>query len=504
MHKTVRKPFDTLKVHMPKIFSFLFVLYAALAAGGCAYNPVSGTSEFVLMSESDEIRLGRTNHTKIIEEYGQYDNPRLQAYVRKIGKRVTSRSHRPGLVYHFAVLDSPDVNAFALPGGYIYITRGLLAYLNSEAELAAVLGHEAGHVTARHSVRQYTMQQTASMGFTLGSLFVPELRTRGVSDLFNLLGGVLLRGYGREHELEADRLGAEYLARNGYSPQAMIDVIRVLKNHELFEKQRAEAEGRESSVYHGLFSTHPDNDTRLKEVIGHANVFTKPGASPIVRRHEFLTELNGLVFGQGAREGVLRGNAFYHHGLDLGLTFPAGWRVKNRSDRLTARPRANDALLQVTVEDINRRISPREFIRERLKLKDPRQGASISAGDLSGYTCVVSAKTPFDLQRVRVAVIYYGDRAYVFEAAAQDEKQFNRYDPDFLATARSLHPLARAERSLAEAQRIRFIQAEGRTRYAELARKTPVLNYPVAQLRLLNGHYPRGEPRSGDWVKLVK
>ena len=476
----------------------------ALVAGGCAQNPVSGKSEFVLMSESDELRLGRANHGKIIEEYGRYDNSELQAYVQRIGERVTSRSHRPGLVYRFTVLDSEEVNAFALPGGYIYITRGLLAYLNSEAELAAVLGHEAGHVTARHSVRQYTAQQAASMGFTLGSVFLPQLRTTGANDLFNLIGGALLRGYGREHELEADRLGAEYLAKSGYDPQAMIGVIRVLKNHETFEKQRAKAENREPNVYHGLFSTHPDNDTRLKEVIGRANVFLKSGSSRIVGRNKFLTELDGLVFGQSTRNGVLRGNTFYHQDLDLTLTFPTGWRVDNHPDRLTARPRTNDALLQITIQDLNRRLSPREFLRERLKLKDLRNGKQVSAGSLPGYTGTLEVKTSSGRQSGRVIVIYYRNNAYIFLGAAQNEEKRRRRDSDFLAVARSVRAMTRAERPLAEAQRIFLLQVKSRTRYAELAKKSPILNYPTEQLRLLNGHYPRGEPYPGDWIKLVR
>nr|VFJ66166.1 MAG: Putative Zn-dependent protease [Candidatus Kentron sp. DK] len=456
------------------------------------------------MSESDEIRMGRTNHAKIIKEYGQYDNPRLQAYVEKIGRRVVSHSHRPGLIYRFTVLDSEDVNAFALPGGYIYVTRGMLAYLNSEAELAAVLGHEAGHVTARHGVRQYTAQQAASVGYTLGSILLPELRTVGAGDVFNLLGGALLRGYGREHELEADRLGAEYLARSGYSPQAMINVIRVLKNQESFEKLRAKKENREASVYHGLFSTHPDNDTRLKEVIAKANAFIKPGVPQRAGRNKFLTLLDGLVFGPGEDDGVLRGNRFYHRDLNFGLTFPAGWRVANQSDRLIARPRANDASLQLTLQDRNRRISPREFLRQRLKLKDLREGRTLRAGSLPGYTGLVTVRTSSGPRPARVTVVYYKDNAYLFVGSAINEEKLRRYTPDLLATAQSLHPLAGAERSLARARRISLIRAKSGTRYTDLARKSPLSNYPLEQLRLLNGDYPNSEPRPGSWIKVVR
>ncbi|RKZ34703.1 MAG: peptidase M48 Ste24p, partial [Gammaproteobacteria bacterium] len=239
------------------------------------------------MSEDSELALGRQTHTQVIERYGRYENPALQNLVQRIGETLAANSHRTGLIYRFTVLDSQEVNAFALPGGYIYITRGLLAFLNGEDELAAVLGHEIGHVTARHSVRQYTAQQAANIGVTLGAILVPQMRTQNVGNLAGVLSTALLRGYGREHELEADRLGAEYLARTGYDPAAMLRVITVLKNQELFERERAQVENREPKVYHGVFSTHPDNDTRLREVVGRAKALQRPGTSA-QPREQFL------------------------------------------------------------------------------------------------------------------------------------------------------------------------------------------------------------------------
>jgi predicted Zn-dependent protease len=205
------------------------LLLALLALSGCATNPVSGKKEAVLMSEQKEIEIGRELNPEVRKRYGVYDNHALQDYVQGVGQKLAGLSHRPGLIYRFSVLDSNEVNAFALPGGYIYITRGLLAYLNSEAELAAVLGHEIGHVTARHAVRQYTTAMAANIGYTIGSIFVPQIGNQGVGNLFNVLGTALVRGYGRQHELESDRLGAQYLAHAGYDPQAMLQVLEVLK-----------------------------------------------------------------------------------------------------------------------------------------------------------------------------------------------------------------------------------------------------------------------------------
>src|SRR5688500_13212218 len=261
---------------------------------GCAVNPVTGKQNFTVMSEADEMRKGQQAAAEIGKAYDVYDDlPALQAYVNEIGQNLAKKSHRPQLDYHFTVVDSPQVNAFALPGGYIYVTRGILAYLNSEAELAAVLAHEIGHVTARHSVRQYSAATAANVAAAVGglaaALFMPQLGgqlAQGIQSLLGITGTALVSGYGRSHELEADRLGAEYLARSGYDPQAMIKVIGVLKNQELFDIEVAGQEGREPRRYHGLFATHPDNDTRLQAVVGEAELYSQPSAADDRRRSE--------------------------------------------------------------------------------------------------------------------------------------------------------------------------------------------------------------------------
>jgi len=204
--------------HLMPLYLFIYLLISS-----CAVNPVTGKQDLVLLSEKDEIALGRKTHQEVLKQYSVYDNHALQKYVQNVGTKLASKSHRSNLIYRFIVLDSKEVNAFALPGGYIYITRGLMAYLKSEAELAAVLGHEIGHVTARHSVRQYSANQLTNIGLIISSIFIPGMN-QASNQLAQLFGTALLRGYGREHELEADRLGAEYLARTNYNPQAMLDV----------------------------------------------------------------------------------------------------------------------------------------------------------------------------------------------------------------------------------------------------------------------------------------
>lgn len=465
---------------------------------GCATNPVTGDKDLVLMSEEREIALGRELNPQILEQMGRYEDAELQAYVQRIGERLAAQSHRPDLIYRFTVLDSPDVNAFALPGGYIYITRGLLAYLNSEAELAAVLGHEIGHVTARHTVRQHS---AATVTGILATVIAGSTGVQGAGDLANIAGTALVRGYGREHELEADRLGAEYLARTGYAPGAMLEVIEVLKNQEQFEIRLAEEEGREPRVYHGLFATHPSNDQRLQEVVRAAEVHTRNGGR--IERNAFLQRSDGLVFGDSEAEGIRRGNRFYHAPLDLAITFPLGWKVENLPDRVVATTRSGDGMIQFTMADLNKRIPPRDFLLQRLKLPNLEHGEAITHQGMQGYTAIARQDTTKGRLPVRHVVLYRNDKALLFAGAADTSGDPFRYDRLVLETARSFHPLTEAERKLARALRIRVIRADAGTRMAGLARESSIPNHPEAQLRLLNDLYPDGEPAPGSLVKTV-
>jgi len=481
---------------------FPFLCGALILFAGCAVNPVTGQQDLVLMSEQDEISLGRNTHPQVLQEYGTYDDPALTAYVQQVGDRLAATSHRANLIYRFTVLDSKEVNAFALPGGYIYITRGLLSYLNSEAELAAVLGHEIGHVTARHSVRQYSAAQLANIGATLGAIFIPGM-TAASNQLVQLFGVALLRGYGREHELEADRLGAEYLARSGYDPWAMLDTIRVLKNQELFEAEAAKAEGREPRIYHGLFATHPDNDKRLQEVIGKAEKF-RSAQSRYVGREMYLDKLDGLVFGDSPKEGVVRGRNFYHEPLGFALKLPRGWHIENRPDRLLATAPNGEALFQMTVEDINQRVPPREFMVTRLGLKSLDKDSPLDIHGLPAHTGLAPINTSVGRRLARFTVIYHANRAYILAGISKDAKQASRFDSDFLETAHTFHAMTDNERLLARPLRLRTIQAEADTRFTALAGDSPLQIYPEEQLRLINGMYPGGEPKPGMLLKIIE
>lgn len=481
----------------------LCLLALLILLAGCATNPVTGEQDLVMMSEQDELKLGAQTNQRILQQYQPYDDPDLQAYVQYVGTKLAAISHRSHLNFRFTVLDSKEVNAFALPGGYIYITRGLMAYLNSEAELAAVLGHEIGHVTARHAVRQHSATQLANIGLVLSSVFLPGGFQTAGQQLGNLLGGALLSGYGREHELQSDRLGAEYLAGSGYDPQAMLQVIRVLKNQEQFELKLARAESRQANVYHGLFASHPDNDTRLQQVIAHA-AQVKQVDTPYTGRDAYLTRIDELSFGESTQQGILRGQNFYHGDLGFTLQFPAGWKVDNRTDSLIAAAPDNSAIMQLTLKPVGQRISPRAFMLGKLGLKQLNNEQSLKIHGLPAHTATAVIDASGTQRLSRITVIYYQQHAYILVGMSKDPGNIARHDGSFLITARSFRPLTGDERETIRPMRLEIIRADDKMTYATLATNSPLENFAEQQIRLLNGDYPAGEPQVGELVKIVR
>ena len=278
-------------MHIKKILAYLFSSSIIVFVTACSTNPATGKKDFSLMSKDQELSMGAQGHRRVLKQFRRLNNPRLQAYVNNIGQSLARKSHRNNIPYKFTVIEDPNVNAFALPGGYIYITTGLMAYLNSEGELAGVLGHEIGHVTARHGAQQ----QSAGLARALALELLSKKAGKSTMNSLNQFSTALIRGYGRDHELQADKLGAEYLARVGYSPKNMYDVVSVLKSQEEFSKYMARREGRQPNSYHGVFSTHPSNDQRLKTVINAAKSIKTAGTRN-ANHDGYLRQINGLKY----------------------------------------------------------------------------------------------------------------------------------------------------------------------------------------------------------------
>lgn len=305
---------------------------------GCATNPATGRSQLSLYNEAQEVEIGRSADPEIVQQYGLYDDPELASYVERVGADLAAKSERPDLDWHFRVLDDPVINAFALPGGYVYVTRGILGHMGSEAELAAVLGHEIGHVTARHGVNRMSKAQLAGVGLGLGSILAPEL-ARSVGGLAQQGMQLLFLKYSRDDESQADSLGFRYVDRVGYTPEGFVDMFSMLS---------ASSRGSEGSRLPGYLLTHPEPEQRL--IAARSRL---AGLPPEVlqrpwKRDAFMDRLDGLPFGPDPGEGFFVENAFVHPGLGLRIELPDGWTGHNQKSAVVAVNPENDALFQLS------------------------------------------------------------------------------------------------------------------------------------------------------------
>jgi predicted Zn-dependent protease len=482
-----------------------FVTVAVLAAtlSGCATNPVSGSPDLVFSSEKSEIDKARQVHPLMLQEFGgPYADARLQQYVNEVGQRTAKVSQRPNLQYVFTVLDSEEINAFTTGGGYVYITRGIMNYLNSEAELVAVLGHEIGHVNARHPVKRQTKSTLSNIGAMAVGVFTGSGDLAGLA---NYAGAALISGYGRDNELEADRLGAEYLEKTGLSPDHMIDVVRLLKNQEMFEVARAREENRAPHIYHGVFASHPDNDQRLQEVVKAAEKLQNVPDKVDPGRERYLQVIEGLPMGPSRAQGVFKGNRFYHANLGFTVAFPTGWTVENEANRLLAVAPKKDSVMQMQTMAPPPNTGPREFLSRLLSGSNAGPGQEIEVNGLQGYTAVVrSANTDFGVVPARYIVIFYNNLAYIFSGASRGQGQVPSADALFMSAAKTFRRLRDNEFALAEPYKIHTVRAGSNTRIEDLARNSPIEKYPAQMLRLLNDLYPDKEPQPGQLLKIVQ
>ncbi len=476
-----------------QVCALSLVLISTIASVGCAVNPATGTPDFVFMSEESEIKKGRELHEKIIASTPIYQDESLNQYVNEIGQKLAKLSDRPDLAYTFTIIDSPDINAFALPGGYIYINRGLIGYLNNEAQLAAVIAHEIAHVTARHTVRQDAARKGAS------AVSVATVLTTGsivAADAADLWASAAVSGYGRDMELEADSYGAQYLYRAKYDPNAMIDVIGVLKDQERYARFRAKEAGQKPKSYHGVFSTHPRNDQRLQEVIATAGTLPKD-ADGQINSVAFRQATNGMVVGINydmAMPG--QENRYIHRKLGFTFVHPAGWQVENQRSSLVALPADKHTQLTLGIALLKVPMEPSAYLRDELNIGLLGQSEPLSQFGLLGHTGITQAKDGQPSQRV--AVLFQGNRAYQFAGVVTSAQD----DTDFMTIIQSFQPARVPPKGTSK--RLRYVLANANTSYEALANHGRLGANGADQLRLLNGDYPRGEPTPGEWIKIVE
>ncbi|MPY91250.1 MAG: M48 family metalloprotease [Luteitalea sp.] len=470
------------------------VILALLVA--CATNPVTGRREFNLMSEAQEIEIGKAMDPDVRREFGIYDDASLQKYVESIGLRMAKVSERPDLPWHFTVVDSPAVNAFALPGGYIYITRGILAYLNDEAELAGVLGHEIGHVTARHAAQQYTRATSAGAGLTLASIFVPEVRPLGQAAEASL--GLLFLKHGRDDELQADQLGATYAAHEGWDPEGVPGMLNTLG-------RISEEQGKDGTP--NWLLTHPqpeDRVARIQETVQKLGA-EAAGKSWQTDRQGFLQRVDGVIYGDNPREGVVRGTDFLHPGLRFRVTFPQNWTVQNSPTRIAAQPKGGNLAIQLDVAD---KASGRNL--EEALVQDMRgAGFKALAGGATTINGLTAAQGTFqgriqNVGDVGVMATYIQHASRVFRVLGiAPAKTFNDASETFRQSARSFEPLSAAEAERIRPNVLRLYTVRSGDTWESIAKGAGRGVVSQSTLALMNASSANDPPRSGEVVKIV-
>lgn len=468
---------------------------------------------------SSEQKIGEKQHAELRDKQALYTEPKLNDYINSIGQTLVSHSSMSQKKFKFFIIDSPEINAFAAPGGYVYINRGLLAYLRNEAELAAVLAHEISHLTEKHHSRQ---KRAASGSKALTFLSGILTGSGEVAEAVSLYSTAAVKGFGRDMELEADGQGAKYLAAAGYPRQAMIDILSIFKNHERYSRLRAKAAGKKaSSSYHGLFSSHPRNDKRLHQLVK-TNI--QQATSSTTNLREFRKQINGLPFGNNYSNktvGAINSAAqlpksrngktlkrYLNPQLGLSFLHPELWQVNAGKTAITVTGPAlhqqapkQKPQLSLGAKASNKQ-TPEQFLRKNYKVGLLQQSEPLVQASLIGHTGTISDSNKKKQQRL--AVFYRGRIAYLFTSQWQLKDEFSKSDADYLTIIRSFRPERRMAKSRNTGQqRIHFVKANAKTRFASLAKQAGLGQSGADQLRLINGYYPSGEPRPGEVIKII-
>jgi predicted Zn-dependent protease len=470
----------------------------------CASNPATGGKNVVLGSMDGEKKTVQKHHQEIVKALGLYDDQATQEYVNVVGQRVAHVSDLPNEEFKFFVIDDESINAFTTGCCNVYVNRGLLLNINSEAELAGVLGHEIGHVTARHPARRQTRGVAASLGAMAAAILTGS---NAIGQLANIGAQAWMMGYGRENEMEADRLGMKYMVKAGYDPESIGKVFSMFQAGEKFERARAQAEGREPRLYHGVFSSHPSPDERAVQAAkGAANIKEAPPGGWIVRHDEYLTMINGIAYGTSKAQGIVRDNRFYHADMGITVAFPRGWTIQNERDSLLAFTPTRDAMMKVMIDRKPDKQAPREFLLSKL------QGASVFKGEPitstegnEGYAIVTRQGSPIDNGPVRWAVVYRGQSAFITAGASRSALNgVPEIDGLVMSVAQTLRGLKPSEFPLAEPYRIKVVKATDKTNMGEYAAEMPEVKFKKETLELINALYPNKKPSNGQLFKVVE
>jgi predicted Zn-dependent protease len=483
------------KIRNPVIISFFI---AILVLPSCAVNPVTGRRQLMFMSERQEIRMGQEYDPQVIAAFGLYENEKLHAFMEEKGREMAKISHRPQLEYHFRILDSPVINAFAVPGGYIYFTRGILAQFNNEAEMIGVLGHEMGHITARHSASRQTQQQLGQLLLIGGMIASEEFRRYGEYAMAGMQ--LLFLSFSREDERESDRLGVEYSSKIGYDATEMANFFQVLEKMNL------------ASDHAGVptfMSTHPDPGDRYENVLRDTEKWQAELDYKTwqVNSESYLQMLDGMVFGEDPRQGYVEGNTFYHPEMAFQFPFPAGWELENSPIQVRMGPPDRDALLIFTLAQQPSLDQAAQTTLRQLELDvlDSRRTTVNGMPAIATLSTQTSQGQGGQQQVIRVLSYFIDDQGtyFVFHGVSA-EANFQKYAGAFEATMTNFNKLTDRAKLNVQPQRIRIRKAPRAGTVADALRALGVAQDQLERYAFLNNMGLNDQVPAGRLLKIAE
>ena len=465
----------------------------------CAINPVTGKRQIMLMSEEQEVQLGASYDPQVIATFGEYPDKSLQAFVQARGTEIGKISHRPNITYYVKVLDSPVVNAFAVPGGYVYLTRGILAQLNNEAELMGVMGHEIGHITARHTVSQQSRQTLAQLAL-IGGMIASEKFAQYAE--YAMQGMQLLfLSFSRDNERESDRLGVEYSTKIGFDAHKMADFFQVLDKMSL-----SESEGGVPT----FMSTHPDPGDRYNAVNEKATQWQAKVNLPEykVNGDSYLQMINGIVYGEDPRQGYVEGNIFYHPDLKFKFPFPAGWQLQNTPLQVTMIPGDGKALILFTLSSQKTLEAAADSAISQigLTLQDSRKATvnGLPALITLSYQSVQDQSTGATQKNmVLSSFISYNNLIYVFHGVSA-EADYPNYSRLFESTMTSFSRLTDASKINVKPKTIQVVKVPRTGTLTAAFSSLGVKQARYEELALLNNLELTSQVQAGKLIKIIE
>lgn len=465
------------------------IFCALLLVFSCARNPVTGKKEVVFMSEAQEIELGKQTDPQVIAQFGLYPDNELQQYIQQLGQRMVDVSHRKNIKYTFRIIDADFINAFAVPGGYIYFTRGIMSHFNNEAEFMGVLGHEIGHIAARHSIDQQRNQLFGQLGLIAGLVLIPDLApfAESASQAMQLL----FLKFGRDAEKESDQLGVEYSSKLGYDAHKMANFFNTLK-----QKQA-------SSTIPEFLSTHPDPGNRYKTVHKLADEWKqKLGlTNPKDNRSAFLQKIDGIMYGEDPKQGFVEQQVFYHPDLRIQFPIPNGWNHQNTPQSFQMAPQNGNAMLMLTLAQGNSLSTAASQAMQRYKLTPvDQQNITINGINALAVTADQPQQNGGAIRTISYFIQHRNNILHLIGATAM--QQFNQMLPVFMSTMQQFRELTDQEKINRKAKRIKIVQAGANT-LGDAFTKHGVAKKLQAELAIVNGMALTDPIDPGSMIKIV-